>query len=290
MLGSRNDHEVRIYVSNGAVAHFTIGDVKMLYASWQMWVFVSVGFLIMSTGHPVTLPQFDSFTLRLGFWVIALLIYVLVSIPYMVLFDHVWQRWIGGPIPLIVMSPPVMLFSTWITIYGLVVLFEPDRSVADLITWQMNLRNLFVSHVFETVAILWLIPTLRSRHERTAAERTIALAGRTIPMSRVLRVKAAEHYLEVYAEDGCEILRERMSTFLEQVSPEDGIQTHRSHWVARGVARTLNGAELELASGDTVPVARGRLKQVQSWMDTAAQDQMQPDVGGGGFFSPAQRS
>ena len=57
-----------VFVSNGSVAHFTIREMLQLYTSWQMWVLITVGFFIMATGHPVTLPQFDSFELRLAFW------------------------------------------------------------------------------------------------------------------------------------------------------------------------------------------------------------------------------
>ena len=46
-----------------------------------------------------------------------------------------------------------------------------------------------------------------------------------------------------------EVLRERMSTFLGQVAPEDGVQTRRSHWVARQHAATLKGSVLEMPCG-----------------------------------------
>jgi len=89
-------------------------------------------------------------------------------------------------------------------------------------------------------------------------------------------VKAAEHYLEVYSQSGVEMIRERMSTFLEQVTPEDGIQTHRSHWVSVQTIATLSGATLSLHDGEKVPVARSRMEAVRDWL--RARDEGQGEV------------
>ena len=281
----RMDHEMRIFVSNGAITHFTLRELLGLYRSWQLWVLVFVGFLIMSTGHPVTLPQFEGFGVRMAFWIIALIIYVAMSVPYGIGFDWCWRRVVGIPIPLLLLSAPLVLFATSITALGLSAIFEPGRTLSEMMTWQMHLRNVFVAHVFETAALLWLIPAQRvSRQEH----REITLAGRTLPLKDIGRVKAAEHYLEVYLPDGVEIIRERMSTFLEQVKPEDGVQTHRSHWIARDHARTLRGAVLELDCGKTVPVARGRQKEVKAWIDRFPPPSS--DLNDAGPISPARQS
>ncbi|WP_299653342.1 LytTR family DNA-binding domain-containing protein [uncultured Tateyamaria sp.] len=270
MLGNIYDHEVQVYVSNGSRVHFTIREMHELYTSWQMWVLVMVGFMIMATGHPVTLPQFDNYWLRLGFWFVALFTYLILSMGYALISCRLWRALFGGPIPLIILSSPLVLASTYLTSAVLTVLFEPGNPPFGGMTWQMNLRNVLVAHVFETVALLWLLPAQRERKVLSGPARAIALAGRTLSLSRIARVKAAEHYLEIHTPDGVEIMRERMATFLEQVSPEDGIQTHRSHWVARHTARSLSGSKLTLTDGETIPVARGRLEKVRTWVDAHA--------------------
>ncbi|WP_299149986.1 LytTR family DNA-binding domain-containing protein [uncultured Tateyamaria sp.] len=266
MLRTDDCREVHVYVSNGSVAHFTIREMHDLYMSWQLWVLISVGFMIMTTGHPVTLPQFDSFGLRLAFWCIALAFYLVVSTWYSLGAQWVWNRAIGGPIPLILLSAPLVLATTYLTSAILTAMFEPDQAPFNSMTWQMNLRNLFVAHVFETVALLWLLPAQRARRVDQSAARSVTLAGRRFVLAQITRVKAAEHYLEVYSADGKEVIRERMVTFLEQVGPEDGIQTHRSHWVAGDSALDLTGSKLRLRDGEKVPVARGRLEDVRLWL------------------------
>ncbi|WP_299282082.1 LytTR family DNA-binding domain-containing protein [uncultured Tateyamaria sp.] len=266
MLRTDDCREVHVYVSNGSVAHFTIREMHELYTSWQLWVLICVGFMIMTTGHPVTLPQFDSFGLRLAFWCIALAFYLVTSTSYSLVAQWIWDRTIGGPIPLILLSTPLVLAATYLTSALLTVMFEPGRPAFYSMTWQMNLRNVFVAHVFETVALLWLLPAQRAQRADQNTARSVTLAGRRFVLARIRRVKGAEHYLEVYCADGKEVIRERMVTFLEQVGPGDGIQTHRSHWVASDSALDLTGSKLRLRDGEIVPVARGRLEDVRLWL------------------------
>ncbi|MEL6464482.1 MAG: LytTR family DNA-binding domain-containing protein [Pseudomonadota bacterium] len=250
------------------MAHFTILEMHELYLSWQMWVLVMVGFLIMATGHPVTLPQFDSFWLRLAFWFVALFVYLVLSMVYVLVVCRAWWRLQGKALPLIVLSAPLVLVSTYATAGALTLLFEPGKPPFASMTWQMNVRNVLVAHVFETVALLWLLPAQRARKLLKTPGRSITLAGRTFVLADISRVKAAEHYLEVHMQDDIEIIRERIATFLEQVQPDDGIQPHRSHWVARRTAQELSGSKLTLNDGHTIPVARGRLDEVRLWVAT----------------------
>ncbi len=266
MLGKASDHEVHVFVSNGSVALFTLRELHTLYLSWQMWVLCLVGFFIMSTGHPITMPQFESFGLRMAFWIVALLFYLIVSTPYSRLTGRMWHRLFGGPIPLIFLSSPLVLAATYAAGTLLAILFETGRDPFSVMTWQMNLRNILVAHVFETVALLWLLPAQRARLAKADDRRKITLAGRKFALAEIGRVKAAEHYLEVHSDAGIEIIRERMSTFLEQVTPEDGIQTHRSHWVAVKKAAEIKGGKLRLSCGEKVPVARGRRDAVHAWL------------------------
>ncbi|APZ54289.1 DNA-binding protein, LytTr [Salipiger abyssi] len=67
-------------------------------------------------------------------------------------------------------------------------------------------------------------------------------------------------------------MRARLSDIVAQTRPDDGIQPHRSWWVARGTVAGLDRESgkpvLRLTDGDAVPVARGRLPEVRDWIDT----------------------
>ena len=273
MFSKCYDHEIHVYVSNGSIARFTLREMHDLYRSWQMWVLVLVGFFIMSTGHPITLPQFDSFELRMAFWVLALGIYLGISDLYAQLTGSMWRKLFGGPIPLILLSAPLVLACTYSAGAILSLMFDQGRPPFSIMTWQMNLRNILVAHVFETAALVWLIPAQRARQAKKSNQRKVTLAGSSYVLADIHRVKAAEHYLEIYTQSGVEMIRERMSTFLEQVTPQDGIQTHRSHWVAVQTVATLSGTTLRLNDGEKVTVARGRLDAVRCWLQARDDDQ-----------------
>lgn len=275
MLGPAYDRKVHVYVSNGAVSHFTIREMYQLYGTVRMWAVFAVGFLILSTGHPVTLPQFDSFWLRLSFWWLALALYLLISPIYALLTDGLWCKLFKGPIPLICLSTPLLLLATYGAGAILTVLFVPDMQPFSVMTWQMNLRNIFVAHIFETLSLVWLLAAMRARRNGDAPQkRSVTLAGRKVALCDILRVKAAEHYLEIYSPTGVLTLRERMATFLDQVKADDGIQTHRSHWVAAHHATALLGTDLRLTDGEKVPVARGRIEDVRGWLAAREDDRM----------------
>ena len=83
--------------------------------------------------------------------------------------------------------------------------------------------------------------------------------------NEVLRVSAADHYLEIVCRQENFLLRGRMidamSTLAKRQSCE-GLRVHRSHWVARQhvkrVFRQGRDARLLLNDGTEVPVARSR--------------------------------
>ncbi len=272
MLGRLQSREVHVYVSNGSVAHFTLREMHLLYRTWQLWVLVAAGFFIMATGHPVTLPQFDSFELRLAFWIVGLGFYLAASEFHSFVLYSLWRPIFKRPIPLILLSAPLVLYSTYLAGAVLTLVSGTDRPPFGIMTWQMNVRNIVVAHIFETVALLWLLPAQRARSGAAAQTRNVMLAGRRFVLCGIQRVKAAEHYLEVHTDAGMETVRERMLTFLEQVEPGDGIQTHRSHWVSAASARDLKGAHLQLTCGEKVPVARGRLNHVRDWLQDKGVD------------------
>lgn len=265
MLGPIFDHQMSVYVLNGTHVHFTFREVLKLYRSWQLWAVIPVGFVVMATGHPVTAPQFDSFELRMLFWTVALAAYLGFSVPHGIAADYLWRKVTRHPVPMIVASAPLVMGSSALAAV-LVSWFAPDQSWNDALTWQLFLRSVVVAHVFETLALVWLIPAQRAREEQIAPERTVMLGGQRFDLARIERVKAAEHYLEIYSTDnGVETVRERMGTFLEQVRDTDGVQTHRSHWIAASAAGDVRGSVMALPNGIEVPIARGRAKAVQAW-------------------------
>ena len=80
-------------------------------------------------------------------------------------------------------------------------------------------------------------------------------------------VSSEDHYLRVHTDKGEELILMRLADAIRELSGAEGLQTHRSWWVAkRGVADTNRiGGKLQLIlkSGAEVPVSRSFTKAVR---------------------------
>ena len=102
--------------------------------------------------------------------------------------------------------------------------------------------------------------------ERTAApflERVPARLGREL-----LALEAEDHYLRVHTALGSELILARLSDAIAQLDGYDGLQVHRSWWVAAdavtGIVRRNGRLALQLRNGVTAPVSRSYLAAVRA--------------------------
>lgn len=84
---------------------------------------------------------------------------------------------------------------------------------------------------------------------------------------RLIRVSGRNHHVEVVTDRGTATLLLRLSDALSELDGADGIQVHRSHWVALAA---VTGAEkdgdkrmLVLSDGSRVPVSRSQRAEVE---------------------------
>lgn len=89
----------------------------------------------------------------------------------------------------------------------------------------------------------------------------LAKRGSLVSMSSV------DHYVEVTTANGTELVLMRLSDAIAETDPIEGLQIHRSHWVAiqhvRDVARASGKATLTLSDGRTLPVSRSNLPRLK---------------------------
>lgn len=82
----------------------------------------------------------------------------------------------------------------------------------------------------------------------------------------LVRLSMQDHYLEVVTTRGRDLILLRFSDALDELDGYDGMQVHRSHWVARSAVTEArrNGQRLLLVTSDgaEVPVSRSMRKAV----------------------------
>lgn len=105
----------------------------------------------------------------------------------------------------------------------------------------------------------------------TLAERNVVIGAEPVALSLLRVIEAREHHVHVMMDSDSLTQRARLSDIVAQTRPEDGLQPHRSFWVAARVARGLeregNKHLLRLDDGSVVPVARSRLTEVRNWLE-----------------------
>ncbi len=120
--------------------------------------------------------------------------------------------------------------------------------------------------VIETVGMV-----LQSHAAQSSmAPQTPALLARLSLEKRgpLLALTAQDHYIIVTTTKGQEMLLMRLADAIREAAPTSGVQIHRSHWVAQAgvvaVSRSGDGAEVTLANGTRLPIARTRMADARS--------------------------
>jgi hypothetical protein len=84
----------------------------------------------------------------------------------------------------------------------------------------------------------------------------------------VLALCAQDHYTTIITTKGREMVLIRLADAIAECAPLQGLQIHRSHWVAlsavQSATRAGDGAEITLTSGDVLPLARARMPQARA--------------------------
>lgn len=95
----------------------------------------------------------------------------------------------------------------------------------------------------------------------------------TVPRSlgdNIIRMHAQDHYVEVVTTDGRALLTEQFGDCMEKLKQLDGIQCHRSHWIAlthvKDLTRSGSAYICIMSNGDEIPISRRRYSELKSRM------------------------
>ncbi len=102
------------------------------------------------------------------------------------------------------------------------------------------------------------------------------------PLSgKVQWIEAQEHYVRIITDEEVRMELCRFSDIVADLSAEEGMQTHRSHWVSHSAIEShrKDGQSLQLIlhSGDVVPVSRSHRAAVLEWIENSGSDQSAVD-------------
>ena len=191
-----------------------------------------------------------------------------------------WPEWAGFVLAAAVAALPGT-GMVWLAVTAY--LEHRPSSVADVAGLY---GQVFVLHLIIGSLVFRLIDRARRRRggpeeESARPDGSADVAPRAAPEAAILarlpaRSRAAllhlrmqDHYVEVHTAAGSELLLLRFRDALREVEGVNGLQVHRSHWVARsavaGVERRGGGRiALRLVNGSRVPVSRSFAPSLRS--------------------------
>lgn len=84
---------------------------------------------------------------------------------------------------------------------------------------------------------------------------------------RLLALMVEDHYVDIVTDKGKTLVLMRLADAIREAAGTEGLQIHRSHWVATGAVvkshRSDGKLSLELSNGMRLPVSRGYLPAVR---------------------------
>jgi hypothetical protein len=102
---------------------------------------------------------------------------------------------------------------------------------------------------------------------RTRAKEQTAESASRLPRELggdVIALEAEDHYLRVHRSSGSTLVLMRLADAVAADDGQQGLQVHRSWWVNREAVQRLEGSQLHLSNGLSVPVGRTFAAQVRA--------------------------
>ncbi len=136
--------------------------------------------------------------------------------------------------------------------------------------------------MIETIYFRFVMPHAAAGRPRPAPlpddsarpQATITIGTRTVRREVLQYIVSEEHYVRVVMGRDTIVQRARLADLVAQMTFTDGVQPHRSWWVSTNAKPRMTRKDgkrvLVLADGTLVPIARGRIKDTQAWIDAHA--------------------
>lgn len=273
-------HEMQVFASNGTAYTVSLAD------SWE--IVSSRIYVIVMALFSLLVALFDAPVFDVDLPFVARFIYWFVDCYLATGFWFVQARimmWLIDDLKL-----PLLNIGALYTFFDILVMVWIDYwfsvsvlGMAPLTGWQVwgaVFRYTGVGIVIELLVVSFIMPRFDAINPiswRTALSPSaefITVNDRTVQLDELRYIKSIEHYVELVTDSGTLLERATLKELIDQVGLLDGIQPHRSYWVARRAVSELkrsgDNMVLLLSCGIEIPVSRGRRKAVEAWLEEVA--------------------
>lgn len=253
--------------------HLTLREIPLIFARREAVVFLCLAGLTLIALDPHDFLEHISVLEALFVWTCADVIFALV---YFVTLLGIAMAPTKSP-PKIYLPIPSIFAFTVTTVFvesmiGALSLREYTPKV-----WPDIVAFVAVAQLFEFLFVRYVLPdvlkSIRENQPKELSEIVLQIGDQSWPLAEVSAISSNQHYLQVdFVEGVSQSIRARISDVLEVLPPAAGVQPHRSWWVAAHAHPSLisEGRKRWLITpfGHKIPVARGRIDEVEKWLNT----------------------
>ena len=257
--------------ANDTVLQLTLRQMQQQFKDRKFYGFLAVAILILALSGPFgTLEHYNALE-RLAYWaIIAPTTYILASgvatLVTISLMRKKFNSWLayaaGGTSAGIIVGIFVWLFGVFL-----------DQS------FGRSLLGLLTAMTY-TIPITIGVTLLFKLSEKPLEE------AESIPVDLrffdripkhlgrdLISLNSQDHYVKVTTSMGSELVLMRLSDAIMELEGFDGLQPHRSWWIAKKHVKQIklvnNKKAIELSNGDLVPISRAKIKDVTSHLNKA---------------------
>ncbi len=267
---------------NGPILQSTLRELQAILSLPRIWlVFFAIVALFAVTG-PFGTSETLAFHARVGYWLVIHGFAWLLALTFVTFFDAALAGRIGHSLSRMMIGAALAALPI-----GVVIMTVTAAAVGSPVSWGEYVDDVFNALPVSLALCLLAWLAISGAHLPPASEVAGPVPAEPQPAPRaaildrlpaekrgsLVRMEVEDHYVRVVTSKGTELLLMRLADAIRETKGIDGCQVHRSHWVARTGAETLdrepgkNGrAILKTADGATVPVSRANVAKVRAWL------------------------
>lgn len=241
-------------------------EVQGFFRTPAMWISTVAAGLLLGLAGPFGTEDVMRLLPRMGYWsIIAVVTFLTGTVLDAVLRPPLQDRvTIWGAVPLVSLMTSVAITGQILGLNALVFGFVPDLRGTLILFGNVFTASLVISVALTLIGMQQAPPSDAATSDaqpRLLARLPLAKRGDIIALS------AVDHYVDVMTTQGTETLLIRLSDAIAETLPVDGLQVHRSHWVAlahvRRVDKGAGKAVLTLSNDAQIPVSRANLPRLK---------------------------
>lgn len=269
-------YKLTLMAVTGHKTPFTRHEMHEIIRTFHFMMFVSFACIILLVGKftsNLVMPANHMLIIAAASGVAAYMIVYSSTLNLLFLASRFYR-------PKFVFTPLLCSASATTGVYTAALILEQTTFFTDnpdIVLWKELVYNVGLACAFDTISVLSVIPEILSRIREPETNsphfseaENIRIKDVKISKRLLLYISANAHYVDVTTHKETLQFRARLVDVISQMTPADGIQIHRSHWISKNAIKAIKKHDgkmsIEIFDGQEFVVSRSRRVAVNEWL------------------------